>query len=803
MNEQMVQNDLLVYEGPIPLDEVQRTHQRILERAEGIRNPAFIGDIPAWEVRETHFRIIEKAEALIDGARRGGQEGFSGDEDTEAYTASLEDLGVYGEPLAVPEADAPVTETSGDSEDGEVLIPLEDFGTETYGGSVAVDDFTPVEDLQPETAAVPTTVEPSVDAAVHEDVRPLTEPETVKAGSGGQAAKVRLPIAVKLVSIVTTLLVLSLGTLTALVSFLVSADVRLTAEDNNFSVNRRTAEAVETRLRGISAALTVFYNDTKAIALMAGRGAADAEARAARYFFEQNPKIAAIVIDDSDFYINEIFFSGSGGDTGMPRIWNETEGADIAYILPGTVLLRNATPFFDRPMLVMRLPLDASTAKVFFDSETLNMMLGEGDNVSFLLNEQGDVILHHDTGVLRVGANLYNIPFVRNILDNSSTNIQSIYTDGDGIEYFGAVQHLNIGNTILVTIIRTSIVFDGIVKTTVRNIVLSIIVLFASIVFIILFSRTISKPLRSLTGAVKKIEDGDYDLQLKVMSNDELGLLTENFIGMGNNLENFEKFTNKTIVRLAKQGRLYRSGENKKTTVCFAFIRDFHEISDGLDAEALVDFVNEYLRMMVPCITRNGGSVDKFLTQGGVIIMALWGTPETAGDPKRDALNCMRAVLSMRAALSCLNKSRLRRLGRHVPLVKLGCGINTGEIVAGQIGSEERMEYTVIGDAVNLAARLEGPNDLFDTDILISEETYKYAGDYLLTKEMKSIEVKGKEKPLRIFALVNMRDPEIGRAMLDDLNNFEGIDIELCKKSIGSEGPRNMGDVRKIWQAGA
>jgi adenylate cyclase len=398
------------------------------------------------------------------------------------------------------------------------------------------------------------------------------------------------------------------------------------------------------------------------------------------------------------------------------------------------------------------------------------------------------------------GANYRQIPFVKNILDNSSSNMQTIYTDENGDEYFGAVQHLNIGSAKLITIIRTSVVFGGIMETTVRNIVLSVIVLIVSIIAIILFSRTISKPLRTLTSAAAKIEKGDYDLRLSVKSNDELGLLTDNFIGMGNSLENFEKFTNKTIVRLAKQGRLARTGENKKTTVCFALIRDFNKVSDGLDAGSVVDFVNGYLRLMVPCITMNGGSVDKFLTQDGVVIMALWGTPETAGSAEEDALNCIRASLSMRAALRCFNKMRRQKFGSHIPLVKLGCGINTGEVVAGQMGSDERMEYTVIGDAVNLASRIEGPNDLFDTDILISEETYNSVGGHLLTKEMRSISVKGKEKPLRIFAVVNMRSVALAKSMLEDLKKIDGLDIDICKKSIGREGPRSMNEVRRSWQ---
>jgi adenylate cyclase len=343
-------------------------------------------------------------------------------------------------------------------------------------------------------------------------------------------------------------------------------------------------------------------------------------------------------------------------------------------------------------------------------------------------------------------------------------------------------------------------VFGGIAQTTKRNIILSIIVLAASIIFIILYSKTISKPVGALTRAVLKLEDGNYDLNLTYGSADELGVLTQSFIGMGNSLENFEKFTNRTIVRLAKQGKLSRTGVNKKTTVCFALIRDFNEISDGIEAEALVDFVNEYLSLMVPCVIRNGGSVDKFLTQGGVVVMALWGTPESAGSAEGDALNCIKSVLSMRAALRSLNSKRAHRYGKHIPLIKLGCGINSGEIVAGQIGSDERMEYTVIGDAVNLAARIEGPNDLFDTDILISEETHNLIGNYLLTEEMQSIEVKGKEKPLRIFAVVNIRDNKIAQEMIGNLQKLPGIDGELIKQCVGSKGPRTMKEVRERWR---
>jgi adenylate cyclase len=171
---------------------------------------------------------------------------------------------------------------------------------------------------------------------------------------------------------------------------------------------------------------------------------------------------------------------------------------------------------------------------------------------------------------------------------------------------------------------------------------------------------------------------------------------------------------------------------------------------------------------MIECVEKTGGVVDKFI---GDAVMAHWGTVYTSGTPQQDAYNCVKAALMMRKALHTMNKDR-RQFDPGNPPIQIGCGINTGIVTAGQIGSDIRMEYTVIGDPVNLASRVEALNKPLGTDILISEDTWGLVKDQFITEEMPSVTVKGKEKPVRIFAIVN----------------FSGVD----------EGPRNLTEVRTI-----
>jgi len=296
--------------------------------------------------------------------------------------------------------------------------------------------------------------------------------------------------------------------------------------------------------------------------------------------------------------------------------------------------------------------------------------------------------------------------------------------------------------------------------------------LILSVIFMAIYSRSVTNPINALIAGVKAIEEGNYKPGLKVKTSDETGALTNSFIGMGEGLANFERFANKQVIALARGGILGRTGEKRKITVCFTMIQNFKMLTYGMPPRRLVGFINTLLAGIVPCITKTGGFVDKFLTQNGLVIMCIWGASNTSGSPATNAYNCIRSALMMRSALLQINMKRLSE-GDSGALIKMGCGINSGEAAAEQICFEDRLEYTFTGDTVNLAAIIKEPNETYDTDILITENTYNYINKHIVTEEMPVLEVKGKTKPLRVFSIVNIK-------------NYYG--------------PSNMEEVRQAWQ---
>jgi adenylate cyclase len=356
--------------------------------------------------------------------------------------------------------------------------------------------------------------------------------------------------------------------------------------------------------------------------------------------------------------------------------------------------------------------------------------------------------------------------------------MQTLYTDEEGVRYFGAFTKLNTGGATVITSIEYDKVFEGIAATTRRNIYLTAAVLFISIMLIWFFAKSISVPLKSLAKAAHTIEGGAFEIDLQPKGHDEVGVLTSSFQKMCSALGIFGRFTNRDIAVRAMRGEIKPGGLPKNGTVFFSDIRGFTSKSETFTktygdeaSDRIVHWLNEYLTRMVECVEKTNGVVDKFI---GDAVMAHWGTAYTAGSPRQDACNCVMAALMMRKALYEMNKSR-KHDDPGNPAIQIGCGINSGTVTAGQIGSDLRMEYTVIGDPVNLASRIEALNKPLGTDILISEDTWHLVGNKFITEEMPSVSVKGKEKPVRIFAVVNFFGLDTGPQSLADVRKMLGI----------------------------
>lgn len=268
-------------------------------------------------------------------------------------------------------------------------------------------------------------------------------------------------------------------------------------------------------------------------------------------------------------------------------------------------------------------------------------------------------------------------------------------------------------------------------------------------------ARVMSHALGRITLALKKLEGEEYVHVSDVKTGDEIEDLAAGFNTMVDGLRErdklratFGKYMTQAVLEHLLKGKVELGGETLTVTILFSDIRGFTTISESMSAQELVQLLNEYFTEMVTIIMEEGGVVDKFI---GDAIMAVFGAPL----PKpEDARNAVRAAFRMRLALVKLNE---RLAARGARTLSTGIGIHTGEVVAGNIGSDARMEYTVIGDAVNLASRLEGATKELGTDILISEDTKALLDARFETRPIDEITVKGRARPVMTYALVAAR----------------------------------------------
>ncbi len=289
-----------------------------------------------------------------------------------------------------------------------------------------------------------------------------------------------------------------------------------------------------------------------------------------------------------------------------------------------------------------------------------------------------------------------------------------------------------------------------------------LIIMFISIILTVVFvTRSFTLPINNLVESTRKLQEGNIDLKSPVIVGNEIGDLTIHFNNMTEGLKDrelikdvFGKMVDPLVRDHIMHGNIKLGGVLTDATILFSDIRNFTGISEKMSPESVVAMLNEYFDMMSSTITHGKGFVNKFI---GDALMVVFGVPL---EYKQHADESIKTAIQMQLELKKLNTGlKINKFS----LLETGIGIHTGELVAGNIGSSNRMEYTVIGDTVNLSSRLEGLTKLVGAQIVCSSNTIQSLNDpnnYKYRFILK-IKVKGRKQSVIVYEILNAYDDDI------------------------------------------
>jgi adenylate cyclase len=396
--------------------------------------------------------------------------------------------------------------------------------------------------------------------------------------------------------------------------------------------------------------------------------------------------------------------------------------------------------------------------------------------VAFLINRAGEMIAFKDPNeVARIGESEDSLGALKRISeshypalriareaveDNRLTwrdinkTEQLLYRwNADGANYFVTLAPAGQLDWVIGTVIPEADFLTGVERNQKRL----VFIVLAVIAFVMALSMVVARwlfirPLGRMIEQTHLIERFDLDAVRRVPSRvKELDSLATALQQMSLGLSAFRKYIATDLVRgLLDHGvEAKLGGERRTLTVLFMDLANFTTMTERL-GHRILPFLARYLGEMSGIIMSRRGTIDKFI---GDAVMAFWGAPTWNQDHAADAC---RSALACKAAMEAI-RAELKRDGRPDLFVRIG--VNTGRVVVGNIGSEDRLDYTVIGDPVNLASRLEGMNKDYGTQIIIGHNTYEEAKYDIVARRLDSVTVKGREEPVFIYELLDMADP--------------------------------------------
>ncbi|MGE4133690.1 MAG: adenylate/guanylate cyclase domain-containing protein [Bdellovibrionales bacterium] len=608
--------------------------------------------------------------------------------------------------------------------------------------------------------------------------------------------RLRMPIAFKLIGLTILLLAGS----TALLTVQSANRFETISIDREEQSNRDQSRARATEIEGL---LISYIEKAKVVAslLLKTSGSSEEREKALDLTFRRDPDLVVVEVisrtprSEPLRVVNEEFLKPYKLDDSFIDVLRATQEKRQSIRREalfagkeGYIEIRNSTVEGGAPLLTLGFPLakdefgavtDIVLAEVRLDR--LQKSFGAvSERTLFLVDTEGVLLAHPDEKRLMRGENVKEVPIVKTALSSEFKQGQLRYVDASSKESFtGAYTKTALGVTTIATV-PDAVILEAAHAVKREAIYIAGRILSGALFVIFLFSITLTAPIEKLAAMTSKVAAGDFTVKADFHSGDEVAELGLAFNHMIEGLQErdkvksmFSKFHGSSVAEDLMKGDLALGGSKKMVTVFFSDIRGFTKFSEGHTPEQVVEMLNEYFQIMVRIINMNGGIVDKFI---GDAIMAVWGAPNGT---ERDAQNAVRACVEMRLALEKLNETRSGR--GQVPIM-IGMGLHKGEAISGTIGSDERMEYTVIGDTVNQASRIEAATKAFGTDLLLSDELAGAVGEEFILEEAGSVEVKGKSEPLRLFKVQGYYNPERQAVIVrTPYSEFEAGDADKVK----------------------
>ncbi len=445
--------------------------------------------------------------------------------------------------------------------------------------------------------------------------------------------------------------------------------------------------------------------------------------------------------------------------------------------------IRSASQATGVALATLGLPLAQSTGDQvshvllvdFLLSPIQKIFDGESERTQYLVDRNGVLLAHPIEAKVLNRESLAKLEFVGKALADQQPRRQVQFRDPETREDFiGAYVKMPALGLTIFSQTSKDVILEPALHVKRQAFYIAGVVISVAILLIFLFSMTLTGPIEVLVKLVRQVAEGDFDIkagsQIKSIVEDEVHELAHAFDKMTEGLKErdkvkslFSKFHGSSIAEDLMKNDIGVGGQNKEVTVFFSDIRGFTSFSEQRTPEEVVSMLNDYFEVMVAIINRHGGVVDKFI---GDAIMAVWGAPKGSD---KDTENAVRACIEMRRSLVELNDRR--KLAGHGPII-IGMGLHTGPAISGTIGSTERMEYTVIGDTVNMTSRIESSTKAFGTDFLVSQAVMDKVQDQFLVDLAGKATVKGKAEPLNLYFVRGYKD-ENGKPIV--------IETEYCR----------------------